>query len=290
MSVYDDEFKEESRRSFLTYKQELLNVLEGDFQSVVEAGDYSGPDDEEPNFFDYVQNDILGVEEPVSGFMLDKKFGVVEFSDDVAYVVFNKAMNGPDVNYVVGSNGEAFITFNQAGFKVEKISGDFEYSPLHQYAGEVYGDVFTKNKLVIDEDELSLRTIAALRVDSFEEWMKDESSFYNTEVVTYKDFVECLNAVDFDSQKATEKILVDGWYNYADIEGRAFGREDFIKDIETHIDTIKELMEHDDFYSAASAFSVNTSKLDEVDFDDLEELLNNEFPEQKVKNKMKPKM
>jgi hypothetical protein len=282
---YNDEFDANCKAEYLSYREELKFILDCNIDGLVEKHDLKGEEGEDPDLNDFINNEFLAINDPVSGFSLDKKYGVDVFHDDVSYVVMERALGGPDVRYVVGSSGEAFIMYDYGSNQyVDRLGGDFDYSPLHEIANGK-GSAFTDNLFEQDETEQSLRKIEELGVDSIEEWILQEADAYDTEVLSFQEFVSCLKECDFVAQDAVKLALKDGWFNVTDTDGKSFTKENFINDIESHIETLEALVEHDQFYDLDTAFGgVNENKLTNFDADDLEDELNEMFPEQKVKN------
>lgn len=285
------DFEQEKQQHILAYKDELVAILNGDIEDLINNHELEAEDGEEPSIDNFVDTVMLGMEKPLSGLMMDEKFGVEAFQDDVSYVIFNRTTGGPSTDYIVGSNGDAFLRYAHSGQTLERVYGNYENSPLHEKAENMYGREFSNNEFEMDDDETSLRAKIELGVDSIEEWILQEADAYDTEVLSFKEFVSCLKECGFDAQEATKLALDDGWFNVTDTDGKNFTKEDFVKDIESHIETLEALKEHDQFYDLDSAFGgVNENKLTNFDADDLESELNEQFPEQKVKSKNKRKM
>lgn len=288
MSKYNDEYKKYAERQLEAYREELKFVLDGDVEGLKA---HHGLEEGEEGIFDFINN--LNNHDkftPVSGFRLNKDFGVETFNDDNAYIVFDR---GSECKWIVGQYGQVYMTTHIDKFRIEPMGNDFENTELYEYFNGAVGYDFENFKLEIDEDELNERLKDELRVDSAAEWLLEEARHYDTPVVTFKEFVECLQATDYDADEAVRKILDDGWHNVCDVDGIDFTKEDFLQDINAHIETIQKLKdEHDDWENVMSVFGVDEYNLSNFDEDMVEDELNENFPEQdepEVKNKRKPK-
>lgn len=286
--TYDNNFDANCRAEYLSYREELKFILDADIDGLVEKHDLKGVDGEDPDLNEFMNTEFLAINDPVSGFSLDKKYGVDVFHDDVSYVVIERALGGPDVRYVVGSSGEAFIMYDYGSNQfVDRLGGDFDYSPIHELAN-LKGSAFTDNLFEQDEDEKRLRSIEGIGVDSVEEWIMQEADAYETEMLSFHDFVQCLKNCDFNAQAAAEHALDAEWYKSVDCDGISFKKEQFIDDVNSHIETLEALLDHEQFYEVQEAFECNLHKLAEFEADDLEDELNAKFPEpEKPKSKLR---
>lgn len=286
-------FDQERKDHIKSYREELSAILDNDGDELVENHGFQPEDGEEPSAYDFASNELLSQSDAVSGFKLNKDYNCDTFSDNISYVVFERTTGGPNVDYVIGSLGDAYLIYNYSGQSIEKMYGDFENSPLYEMAENMSGEKFTENHYVMDDNENDQRRIAELGSDSFKEYLIDNAQAEKTEVISFEEFVRCLDDNEFDVLEATSQALTDGVYNGYSVDGVDFTAEDFIEDIKTHIATIEKLASHysDDFDNATSIFSIDTDKLTEIDFDDLEDELKDKFnPEVKAENERKFKI
>lgn len=285
-------FNDDMNRQIQSYKEELKAILNDDVDTLIKNHDLQVEDGEEPSVYDYVNDNVLGSLEPKSGFSLNKDYGRDDFYDDISYVIFNRTVGGPGVNYIVGSNGEAFMTYAWANdFKLIRMSGHDEYNVLNEMAERLYGDKFTANNFEMDDEELDLRRKAEYGVDSFEEWINDNAQVADCEVISFKELLHHLKENDFDLEAAVIDAINEGSFNVCNSVGESYSREDFINDVKAHADTLEKLSLNSDFEDVASIFGVDTDNLTEIDYDtvrdEFESSMEPEEPEVKKKNKPK---
>lgn len=290
-------FDQERKDHIKSYREELSAILDNDGDELVENHGFQPEDGEEPSAYDFASNELLSQSDAVSGFKLNKDYNCDTFSDNISYVVFERTTGGPNVDYVIGSLGDAYLIYNYSGQSIEKMYGDFENSPLYEMAENKSGDQFTENQFEMDDKELDQRRIAELGSDSFRQYLIDNAQPEKTEIISFEKFVYLLDDNKFDALEATRDILTAGTYTglYASpsVDCEGFTQEDFIKIIETHIATIEKLASNyeDDFCEAISIFSIDTVDLTEINFDYLEDELKDKFnPEVKAENERKFKI
>lgn len=284
-------FDEETLRQKKSYREELTAILEGDVEEFIARHDLEPEEGEEASVFDFTNNILLGHLEPMSGLKLDDRFGCEVFDDDTLFVVFHGTYGGPNVDYIIGSNGDAFLRYSYGDQKIERIPGGHEHSVLFEMAEMIYGKQFTENQFEFDDDEIFLRLKKDLGVESFKEFVNDNASKIDCETVSFDVVFEFLENNEYSLEAAVQDILDKEEYYVCDVEGKNFSAEDFINDIKTHIQTIEELVNHSDFENACQVFGVDANLIGEIDFDNLEEEIKQAFePEVEVKNKSKPKI
>lgn len=284
-------FEQDKIKQIALYKDEFIAILENDIDSLIKKHGLEPVEGEEPSSYDYINDVILGYMEPVSGFMLNNDYESQLFDDNVSYVRFHRAVGGPNVDFIVGSNGDAIFRYSYGGHHIDRISGNHEYSPLHEAAESIYAEKFTYNNFEMDDEELTLRQKQDLGVDSFEEWVNNNAQVIDCEVITFKELLHHLKETDYNLESAVIDSLEKGSFNLCDFEGVDFKPEDLIGDIKEHIRTLEKLSLNSDFEDVCSCFGINADDLTEIDFDNITDKLEQAFePEEpEVKTKFKPK-
>ena len=281
-------FDEETLRQKQSYREELIAILNGDVEELIARHGLEPEEGEEASVYDFTNNILLGNLEPMSGLKLDDRFECEVFDDDASFVVFHRTVGGPNVDYIVGSNGDAFLRYSYGEQKIERIPGNHEHSALHELAG-AYGKQFTEIEL--DDDEIFLRLKKDLGVDSFEEFITDNADIKQGDVVPFATVLEFLKDNDYNFEEAVQAIIRNDEYYVCNEKGEDFSPEDFVKDIKAHLETLEEVVLNSDFENVCSVFSIDADKITEIDFDYLEDEIKEAFePEVEVKNKSKPKI
>lgn len=294
---YQEEFDAECREEFKNYRNELEFIMNNDVDDIAEKYGLQGDDGEPADIRDYVTTYTLAMDKPVSGYSLNASEDTDVFYDDVSYVVITKATGGPRVDFIIGSNGEAFVDYSYGDTKgIQRVGGDFEDSPLHQYVGELYGAEFTKNEFNMAPGEEDGRLKDSLGVDTAAEWFLQNSDGDVGEMVSFRSFVGALEISNFNAVDAATYLLDHGEYNYVNSDFEELGIDDFVPDIERHIETIEKLKLRSDWDDVVTVFDIKESNLTEFDADDIEDALVKSFsveedePEQKAKSTNKFKI
>ena len=283
-------FDEETLRQIQSYRDELIAILNGDVEELIASHGLEPEEGEEASVFDFTNNVLLGNLEPMSGLKLDDRFECEVFDDNTSFVVFHRTSGGPNVDYIVGSDGDAFLRYSYGEQKIERIPGNHEYSVLFEMAEMIYGKQFTEIEL--DDDEIFLRLKKDLGVDSFEEFITDNADIKQGDVVPFATVLEFLKDNDYNFEEAVQAIIRNDEYYVCNEKGEDFSPEDFVKDIKAHLETLEEVVLNSEFENVCSVFSIDADKITEIDFDYLEDEIKEAFePEEtevKKTNKRKP--
>lgn len=277
-------FEKENIKYIDSCRKEFEAILNNDIDYLFKKG-------EEPDLYDYVNNNFLGVMEPESGFMLNHNLETNIFDNDVSYVRFHKSAGGPSADFIIGSNGDAILKYSYGVLHLEEIKSDYDDNVLKDIAENLYGEKFTANQFEMDDEELTLRQKQDLGVDSFEEWVNNNAQVIDCEVITFKELLHHLKENDYNLESAVIDSLEKGSFNLCDFEGVDFKPEDLIGDIKEHIRTLEKLSLNSDFEDVCSCFGINADDLTEIDFDNITDELEQAFEQEEpeVKTKFKPK-
>lgn len=288
---YDEKLRNDAIRNYRDSYNELRYMLAGDTDMLQE---HHGWEDGETISDKMKEIDPGNTFEVISGFDVNKQFKVDFVDNDSAYVVFDVSSYE---KWIVGQRGDVCIHYSENGLtRFEGLGYSHEDSELFQYIeNSISGHDFQTMVFQPSQDEEDERLKDELGVDTAAEWLLQNADESNGEVISFKEFVGCLEENGYNAHGAVTYALDQGVFNVETWDGVTYGKDDFVADIEMHIETIERLKLQSDWDDVVSVFGLDDDDIVAFDKDDFEDELKREFPsndepEQKAKSTNKFKM
>lgn len=271
-------------------------LLAGDTETLVEH--YNIENDDESVDFSYIyRSEIAETPKQISGFMMDRKYSVEQFRDDDAYTDLIIAYGGPSCRLILGTNGDAFMHF-QAGMgepsKVVSLGRGHENSELYELVSG-YLPGFAENQFECDDDETTLRRIAELSVESFDEYANSNINDIALVTMTIKGFKEAATNNNWNIEETIIDLIDKGYIDREvyDVETDSYYKtttQMVMGDIESIMKEIDKLSLKSDFEDVTEVFGFDSHSLTELDYDFTESVINEAFKpsQQKKRNTLKP--
>jgi|GEM_PF-6019443 len=271
-------------------------LLAGDTETLIEH--YNIENDDESVDFSYIyRSEIAETPKQISGFMMDRKYSVEQFRDDDAYTDLIVAYGGPSCRLILGTNGDAFMHF-QAGMgepsKVVSLGRGHENSELYELVSG-YLPGFAENQFECDDDETTLRRIAELSVESFDEYANFNINDIALVTMTIKGFKEAASNNNWNIEETIIDLIDKGYIDREvyDVETDSYYKtttQMVMGDIESIMKEIDKLSLKSDFEDVTEVFGFDSNSLTELDYDFTESVINEAFKptEQKKRNTLKP--
>jgi len=271
-------------------------LLAGDTETLVEH--YNIENDDESVDFSYIyRSEIAETPKQISGFMMDRKYSVEQFRDDDAYTDLIIAYGGPSCRLILGTNGDAFMHF-QAGMgepsKVVSLGRGHENSELYELVSG-YLPGFAENQFECDDDETTLRRIAELSVESFDEYANSNINDIALVTMTMKGFKEAASNNNWNIEETIIDLIDKGYIDREvyDVETDSYYKtttQMVMGDIESIMKEIDKLSLKSDFEDVTEVFGFDSHSLTELDYDFTESVINEAFKpsQQKKRNTLKP--
>lgn len=281
---YNEEFTNNAIRDYRDSYNEVRYMLAGDMDMLQEHHGWEEGETISDKLYEiYNSNQSASV---VSGFSINKDFDVTYANDDAAYIIFEVSSHE---KWIVGQNGDVAISYSNGIHRFEGFGWGHEDSEFFQTIASTTGVNFEGMTIEISDDEMIERRIAELGVDSAAEWLLQNADNTHSEVISFKTFVECLEANGYNAHAAVAHALENNEFTKdAEWDDVVFGAKDFVADIERHIETIESLKLQSDWDDVVAVFGLDDDDIVAFDADDFEAELKAAFeepePEQKVKN------
>lgn len=292
-ALYEDENIAEIAAIREAYDKGELKI-DGDIEEYIADKIEEFKEEREQSVFNYLNENLLCIEKLKSGFATEKFFDQEYFDPDRAYAILPRAIGGPSVYYVIGSGGDVYLSYNYGSNKhFEYLGNNFENSELYEFVELATDYKFGKNEFEIDEEEQELRDKAELGYDSVAEYLNQNLSGINEFLIEKELLIEYLDKNNLNINDTAEAILTEGAYNcwYYGDDGDMVDttREQFVAEFEHFAERLGKMKNNSDFEDFVSVFGIDEDGM-EFEADYIEDELNAAFPEQKVKNKNKPRL
>ncbi|HFQ5875987.1 TPA: hypothetical protein ACJXXT_000251 [Pseudomonas aeruginosa] len=289
---YQEEFDKQCIENYKNCYNELRFMLAGDMDMLQQHFGWEEGETISDKMYEIDSNN--NTFQMFTGFSINKDFQTQYARDDDAYVIFEVSSNE---KWILGQNGDVAISYSEGQVhRFEGLGFAHEYSEVYEFvAARVEGGDFANVKIVPDEDELTERLKLDLGVDTAAEWLLQNADESNGEVISFKEFVGCLEENGYNAHGAVTYALDQGVFNVETWDGVTYGKDDFVADIEMHIETIERLKLQSDWDDVVSVFGLDDDDIVAFDKDDFEDELKREFPsndepEQKAKSTNKFKI
>lgn len=271
-------------------------LLAGDTETLKEHYNIEN-DGNEVDFTHIYGTEIFETPKQISGFMMDRRYGVDKFRDDDAYTDLIIAYGGPSCRLILGTNGDAFMHF-QGGLgeasMVVSLGRGHENSELYELVCD-YLPGFSDNQFDCDEDERTLRKIADLAVESFDEYANSNISDIALVTMTIKGFKEAASNNNWNIEETIIDLIDKGYIDREvyDVETDSYYKtttQMVMGDIESIMKEIDKLSLKSDYDDVVEVFGFDSQSLTELDYDFTESVINEAFKptEQKKRNTLKP--
>ncbi|WP_350613202.1 hypothetical protein [Pseudomonas sp. HY7a-MNA-CIBAN-0227] len=291
---YNEEFTNNAIRDYKNRYNEVRYMLAGDTDMLQEHHEWEEGETIADKIYEiYNSNQSANV---YSGFSINQDFKVTYANDDAAYIVFEVSSNE---KWIVGQNGDVSISYSGGIDRFEGLGWGHEDSEFFQAIASTTGLDFANMTLEISEDELDERRKVELDVDSAAEWLLQNADNTHSEVISFKAFVDCLEATGYNAHAAvTHALETTAFTKDAEWDDVVFGGKDFVADIERHIETIEKLKLQSDWEDVVSVFGLDDDDIVDFDADDFEDEIkaafgdpeNDKEPEIKKTRTRKPGM
>lgn len=282
---YSENLKKEAISNYRDSYNELRYMLEGDTDRLQEHHGWEEGETITDKMFEIDSNN--NTFQVFSGFSINKDFHTGYADDDSAYVIFEVSSNE---KWIIGQRGDVAISYTEGDLhRLEGLGFRHEDSELFQFIeNHVSGHDFQNMVFQPDEDEFSERLKVDLGVDTAAEWLLQNADESNGEVLSFKEFVGCLEENGYNAHGAVTYALEQGVYNVETWDSVVYSGADFVADIEMHIETIEKLKLQSDWDDVVSVFGLDDDDIVAFDKDDFEEELKAGFPEpEKPKSKLR---
>lgn len=280
---YNENFKREAIEDYRDSYNQVRYMLAGDTDMLQEHHGWEEGETISDKLYEiYNSNQSASV---VSGFSINKDFEVTYANDDAAYIIFEVSSNE---KWIVGQNGDVAISYSNGIHRFEGFGWGHEDSEFFQTIASTTGVNFEGMTIEISDDEMVERRMAELGVDTAAEWLLQNADESNGEVISFKEFVGCLEENGYNAHGAVTYALEQGVYNVETWDSVVYSGADFVADIEMHIETIEKLKLQSDWDDVVSVFGLDDDDIVAFDKDDFEEELKAGFPEpEKPKSKLR---
>lgn len=139
-------------KDFEYYEQEVIAILNNDIDTLKARYNYG----DSSSVTDFIADKFAGWDSVMSGFMINKQFGIEAAIDDDAYVVFYR---DNQAQYAVGNGGDYIVN---KGNRIEVVAENDTDNAL--YAQACRSEGFADNEFEIDDYENELREQSGLFV------------------------------------------------------------------------------------------------------------------------------
>lgn len=139
-------------KDFEYYEQEVIAIINNDIDLLKERFGYA----DSLSVEEFIVNKFAGQDSVMSGFMINKQFGIEAAMDDDAYVVFYR---DNQAQYAVGNGGDFIVN---KGNRIEVIAENEIDNAL--YAQACGSEGFAENEFEIGDHENELREKSDLNI------------------------------------------------------------------------------------------------------------------------------